>query len=378
MTKFGDTLRKFRQASNDADRLNKRLSQERLGRLIGDEMGDYGYSGTAISDWERGESKIHTEDRQILIALLKVLHTCGGLKTLDEANGLLEAGNYRALDTEESQQIFTKTSDGTTTEESMPKQKPPGSILLVLLQNLFSISDSEFQTLLAKAEKGPPPAWPRIMAAFMGKASENLSLSVKGVLWLWVWLIAWWFIGSSLQLPFADRSAALIAMGKYAAGTLIVPLLIGSLINTKDNDYWKTQTTANSFLVRLYTYQGAGIGFNVGYFLVFPLALVRHYFQFGSSVWIEIGASMLGLILGNMAARVVPHNLWHAYGRLALADGWIFFIVAFLGPLWAIFFLEYYPVLLAPVLGTIIIFSALTAVVIISVWQSRKQITQDQ
>jgi hypothetical protein len=84
----------------------------------------------------------------------------------------------------------------------------------------------------------------------------------------------------------------------------------------------------------------------------------------------------LGLILGNMAARVVPHNLWRAYERLTLADGWIFFIVAFLGPMWALFFLEYYSILLSPVSGIFTILLALTAVVLISTWQARKIISQ--
>ena len=106
MTTFGETLRSFRQSSNDPDRLNKRLTQERLGKLIGHEMDDLGFSGAAISDWERGESKINAQDRKVLIALIQVLHRCSGLQILAEANQLLEAGNYRALDINETQKIF--------------------------------------------------------------------------------------------------------------------------------------------------------------------------------------------------------------------------------------------------------------------------------
>ena len=50
-------------------------------------------------------------------------------------------------------------------------------------------------------------------------------------------------------------------MQMYIAGTLMIPLLIGLLVNTKDNEYWKQNSAANSKLVRLYTYQGAAIGF---------------------------------------------------------------------------------------------------------------------
>jgi len=202
----------------------------------------------------------------------------------------------------------------------------------LLLENIFSISQDEYQELITKVEEGPRPIWPRFLAAFMRKASDQWSLSLADINWIWVWWLAWWLIVPSLRWPFEDRQSSLLAMEMYIAGTLAVPLLIGLLVNTKDNEYWKLNTAANSKLVRLYTYQGAAIGFNVGYFFVVPLVLIRYYLQLGSSIWLEIAAVTLGLILGNMAARVVPHNLWRAYNRLTMADGWIFFIVAFIGP----------------------------------------------
>ena len=83
-------------------------------------------------------------------------------------------------------------------------------------------------------------------------------------------------------------------------------------------------------------------------------------------------AVTLGLILGNMSARAVPHNLWLVYHRLRFADGAIFFVVAFLGPLSGLFFLEYYAVLLWPGLGSLIILAALLLFLMITVQQSKK------
>jgi len=73
-----------------------------------------------------------------------------------------------------------------------------------------------------------------------------------------------------------------------------------------------------------------------------------------------------------MAARVVPHNLWLAYGRLHWVDGAIFFVVALLGPLWGLFFGQYYMVLLTPLVGSIVILTALALLIIIAVQQSKK------
>ena len=82
------------------------LTQGRLGELIGDVLGDAGYSRTAVSDWELGKSHISAVDRRVLLALLAVLHECEGLLTSAEADELLAAGNFRALDDSEEQAIF--------------------------------------------------------------------------------------------------------------------------------------------------------------------------------------------------------------------------------------------------------------------------------
>ncbi|HLO33770.1 MAG TPA: helix-turn-helix transcriptional regulator [Anaerolineales bacterium] len=364
MNKFGEALRIFRQLSNDPDRHQRRLSQSRLGELIGHQMEDRGFSGAAVSDWERGKSKLSAEDRHVLLALIKVLHKCGGLPTLQGGNQLLEAGDYRALNRQEAADIFGETAAGLEAEK--PTSRP---FARWLLEALFE----DWESISVQAQTGPQPSWPRTLAAFMRKASEHWSISFTTILWIWVWLFAWWLTAPSLRWPFADRDSALLAIGTYVTGTLIVPLLVGLLINTKNNEYWQRHGLANSALLRLYTYQGAGIGFNLGYFFVFPLILTRYYLQLEASLWLEFAAVTLGLLLANMSARVVPHNLWLAYGRLHFADGGIFFVVALLGPLWGIFFLEYYPVLLTPLLGSLVILLALTSFVVIAARQSRKK-----
>jgi hypothetical protein len=370
LTAFGETLRAFRQASNDPDRFNKRLSQARLGELIGHEMGDWGFTGAAISDWERGESKISAEDRKVLIALIKVLHECGGLKTLTEADRFLALGNYRTLDDDEARNIFP---EGVPNGIGQPvSEKTPRSNISILIENFFAVSEEELKTLFEKArEDGPDPAWPRVLAALMRKFTDRVSISFTTVLWVWVWLIAWWLLAPSLYFPFASQVEARLAMQKYVIGTLIVPLLIGLLVNTQNNEYWKQQSAVHPLLLRLYTYQGAGIGFNLGYFFAFPFSLAGYYLQLGPSAWFGIVAATVGLLLGNMGARVVPHNLWLAYRSLNFADGAIFFVVALLGPLWGFFFLNFYPVLLTPITGIFVILLAVTIMVGVTTRRSK-------
>lgn len=105
MSRFGALLRAHRRQCQDPLR-GGMLTQERLGELLGEALGHAGYSGAAISDWERHKSKIDEDDRSLLIALISVLVACNGLRTVQEANDLLRAGNYRGLDAAEQRVIF--------------------------------------------------------------------------------------------------------------------------------------------------------------------------------------------------------------------------------------------------------------------------------
>lgn len=107
MTSFGQLLRFYRRRCQDPQR-GGLLTQERLGELLGIALGDAGYSGAAVSDWERDKSKINVDDRLVLVNLVSILHNCGGLVTLTDANKMLQAGNYRALNEREKGQVFPK------------------------------------------------------------------------------------------------------------------------------------------------------------------------------------------------------------------------------------------------------------------------------
>ena len=81
----------------------------------------------------------------------------------------------------------------------------------------------------------------------------------------------------------------------------------------------------------------------------------------------------LPLIVGYLGARLVPYNLWQAYGRLNLSDGEVFFFFVVFGPLWSFLFLEFYPYLLTPVIGAIIILAAITILVLLMTWQYHRK-----
>ena len=365
MTAIGDNLRKLRQASNDPDRLNKRLSQERLGELIGDEMGDQGYSGAAISYWELGESVINAQDRNALLAIIKVLHKCGGLRTLDDANQLLEAGNYSALNSDEIKTIFP---EGILEADSQPSSSPSETIETDHKSdgtgNFFLEFSQAFQKIVAKEKEGPLPYWPRVMVAIYRRFSDQISVSslLTFLLWIWVWILAWALIAPSLRWPFSNQDEALFAVVIYAGGAIIIPALVGALTNTKNNEFWKKQKVRKLNL-RLYTHQGASIGFHVGYFFIFMISLLSYNIGLQSVIWTELLAITFLIFLSYAGARLVPYNILLAYKNLHLKNGKIFFVFFLFSPAWGYFLLQSYDILLTKSLGIVIVLVAATTLV---------------
>ncbi|MBE2198377.1 MAG: AAA family ATPase [Anaerolinea sp.] len=104
MSEFAQLLRTYRKRSVDPEH-GRILTQERLGELIGHYLGDMGVVGATISYWESGKSSISQNDRDVLLALVYALHQARGIHSLDDANALLSAGNYRALNEAEARDI---------------------------------------------------------------------------------------------------------------------------------------------------------------------------------------------------------------------------------------------------------------------------------
>lgn len=100
MESFGELLKLCRNRCWDADR-ERSLTQERLAELLSIESGVESYSGSTVSNWERGLNQIRRDDRHVLVALIKVMHQGGGMQNPEAANKLLIAGNYRPLNDDE-------------------------------------------------------------------------------------------------------------------------------------------------------------------------------------------------------------------------------------------------------------------------------------
>jgi transcriptional regulator with XRE-family HTH domain len=336
-SKFGEQLRKLRLMCRHPE-TGKQMTQSQFAEFLYAEI-DILYSNTAISDWEIGKSRIDVNDRRLLCGIIKILKQYGGIKTLSDANDLLELGDYRALNKEEINILFPE-----------------------------SISDE-------KEREGPVPAWAEKSVTNIRKFTDSLSVwhVAKVIAWAWIFFMTYWFIVPSLQFPFIDNETAKQNMYLYVIGTLFIPLAIGGMTNIKNNLYWKEQNIQKPINLWLYMFQGAYVGFHVGYFLMFFLTLMLTQFNLQTTTWLEMIKILFVIIVSYASAQLVPYNLWRAYNRLEIKDGWIFFIFVFVGIGWAFFFLEYYEMLSSPVLGAAMILISMTGVVLLEILKNRKK-----
>ena len=362
---FGKRLRSFRLQYHDAE-TGKTLSQQQLGECLYEHFG-IRYSGAAVSDWERNKSKININDRLLLLNIIKILKQHGGIKSPSDANLLLEAGNYRALNVSEKNEVFPEEADNTIPSIEYSGNPP--------LNQLFFNLPVELQKKLAEAKTGPPPAWPHMVVAVLNQIIEQWTIAhiLFFLIWLWIWLITYLLITPSLQWPFTSDEKSQQAMWLYIAGSILAPLLVSLMVGIRNKDFWHKQGTAALYTFRLFIYQGASIGFHIGYFVIFAISLTQYSFQAQSAIWFEAIKILFPLAIGYTGAHLVPYNLWRAYGKLNLKDGGIFFVFIILGPLWAWFFLEFYETLITQKLGAIFILISATILVSAMTIQYRRK-----
>ena len=125
----------------------------------------------------------------MLISLLAVLREQGGLRATQEANELLEAGNYRALNSTEIEKVFPEEYEATPASR---QQENPQSFPQPSIEKSPFILGEELKSSVARAKEGPKPAWPRMVVAVLRSFVDRWTIlySLKALLWFWIWLFA--------------------------------------------------------------------------------------------------------------------------------------------------------------------------------------------
>lgn len=337
---------------------------------MGDVLGYQGYSGAAISEWELGKSQPRQDERPVLVALLKVLHDCGGLPSLEEANSLLEAGDYRALNAEE----INKISAGWLRDDLSGGEDAPRAAG-ALWRELFWHPRQRAKDLWAQqngAEGGsrelsqlPLVVVERLLRPW------NSTRVLYLVAWVATWLVVWRSSFPLMDWPPASGDAARSAGLHYALGSSLLPLAIGMLAYRREREIWRDRGQTGSGVFFL-TSLGALAGFHVGYLSLFALRLFTYYLELNAIPrWLQAVAALWPTLLAYLAARRAPHRFWRAFQELSMTEGdWaLLILLLILGPIVGLSFPLIYTWLLSPTVGLAVILGGIGLAALTLTWQ---------
>ncbi|MDJ0752731.1 MAG: helix-turn-helix transcriptional regulator [Ardenticatenaceae bacterium] len=337
MKTFGELLKFYREQCTDSAIGKGKLTQARLGELIGREVGFEGYTGGAVSEWERGKSHINKDDRLILKALIRILHENGGLVHAKEADEFLISGNYAPLNFIEMNKIFMQENEDDKLDflSEWLKLWPP---------QIGKLFGSEF-----------PFRW---LTPFQSNLLTSKRI-LQGITWLLVWIITWFLVTPLMQWPFYTEDQLWQAIVFYVSGSFIVPLIIAALTITKNDPFWQKADLSSTVWLRLYTHQGALVGFHVGYMLIFFIRLVSYCLRL-DVFWAGLNSAAIAVVisLSYMTAKLTPSTLYDTYGRLNFRDGAIFWVSIFFGVGFGVFFFIYHAYILYRPFGLVLIAAA--------------------
>ncbi len=175
MTTFGKVLRRARNASKHPE-TNKRLTQERMAELLGEVTGLH-HERESISQWERDVHRIHNADRQLLVSIIRVLHDCGGITSLEEANALLSAGVYMALDEQELRNVNPEWKMPTVNNFLFPAQNQQKAELPAIRQPFADPANFVAKLGAAFAAENQPAVICLIGVAGCGKSVLSVAVA---------------------------------------------------------------------------------------------------------------------------------------------------------------------------------------------------------
>lgn len=370
MESFGELLRFYRQRSSDPDRPGRALTQARLGELMGNVLGDSGYTGAAISEWERNRSNIDKDHRAVLVALITVLHSCGGLKSPVEADEFLWTGNYRELDDGERAQIFA----GSDFEEPVTSTDAADGIVMHVVRELVENPHLLLNPLLpgARSNEASNPTWTQsieqiLTGLFRGWSSRR----VLGIVFtLFLWLLLWQLALPLLRWPPATPAAIRAAAIAFIISAVFVPVLLAVQVYVQESGSWPAGRLRFFFL----TFLGALAGFHLGYLTLFFAKLSLYYLTSGNLARDIIALfAFWPLLSGYVMAVRFPKNRRQIAGSRPITEReWsLLFILFLFGPLFGWAFRASYAWLLSPPLGVIFILVAIGTFAALSLWQRR-------
>ena len=276
MNSFGMLLREYRNKSIDPE-TGRHLSQERLAALMGEILGTT-YTSQAISDWERSKSQIHKDHRQVLYALIHTLHTCGGLTSIDDAEELLAAGNYRGLTHTEAEAIFLTSETPPTTPSSASWKE--------IIQDKLALQENCLTPITL----------------------------VKIIVFILCWMATWLAISPTLDFSNSDSAFLL----KYAIILILSGLAIPAVLA------WILKLglgTPTRLPTRFLNFHGGVLGYSLGLTNILTLALLSYnLYLYPWPTVVTLAFSLWPVVLSLISADLTQSHYHRANGGIQFRD----------------------------------------------------------
>ncbi len=363
---FGQLLRIYRERTIDPH-TQRKLSQTRLGELIN-------VTTATISYWENNDQRCRTIARSSLLQLIQTLHEHGGIATPTEANDLLDAGRYAALNRAEATQCLPGVPYQPSS--SSPHQSFNSTVLpLLTIEHLHLALEQSWFSLFPLPETTLAALVLHLLYVVTAPLSAERILRGLGTISLWG--AAYSLLIPFLRWPFPHHTAALHATIQYLAGALIIPLFIGTLISPDEEAQLLTtaKTKKARWILRAFKYIGAFIGFHIGFAATFIITLSLHYLEIWNLPrWGQLLLLVPPLMMSYVGVKRLPvdmHTAQDQQWRLTEGDGYVALAFTLLGPLEAGLFYWNYPIILNPRLGIPIFIIATGTAAGALLWQQK-------
>ncbi len=188
-----------------------------------------------------------------------------------------------------------------------------------------------------------------------------------------LWAGAAWLGAPLLQWPLADMQSRFWAAIQYAAASLIIPLIVGSISTADNQPLFTLKTGQERRLLWFLKVTGALVGFNLFYTLFLGLSLGLYYLTLSTlpeaAWWVLL---LIPLIFAYIVARRIPADRYKMFnGELRAHDADRLFFAVFLlfGPFLSGFIYFFYWFLAERVTGYVF----LLIIMGIALWEQKKQ-----
>ena len=392
---FGELLKKYRLNCIDPD-LGGSLTQERLVELISQHDGRYFYSPSILSRWQKGERLGSFKERGLQLTLLHVLHQNSneqGLKTLAQANKLLELLNARDLTEHEAAAI---NPDWVQVVAEPPIEQPDVELGTAEPCTAHPVEEEqiheapgqnlgrwfrevgEYFFRFSEADEHTRSTWAGLVIHALSHTTKQLEngLISRLIIAATFWLATYFLLSPLWKWQLDDIPTRFFAMVYFAIGSLAIPIGIAWVTRQEVGRELETDTVKKWLTVFFLKYVGAITAFNVlavGYFLL-PI-IPSSFFDIPSRIiasnvtWGVL--SLPPVIFGYVGAQRIPvdrYKMYSAVPQLHEADKMFGSVFTFFGPGVAYGIYTSYEGMKEPIFGWILLLSF----VILGVWQGQK------